>query len=1026
MKASKGVAVALAAVILASSGGVATSLAVAPAAQASSTQSEIDAAVTEILNQTNQERANVGLAPLKLNAAMNTVAQNWTQSMATQQSMIHNPDYQTQLPQPWIRVGENVGQGYTKDTIVAAWMASPGHKANILGDFTHIGIGYWIDDAGRGWFTQDFGKYDVPVLTAPATPTTTVGKFDITAAWTRNWNENVDEYEADLYSAGGTLLQSKMIPVGTETVTFDGLTDMTDYSISILSRSTNALGEQFVSPATTVTATTLEDLPTVTEPLNLSLVPGETDISAHWDAPAEYNGTLQPYTVELIRGGVVIATDQTPDVNYTFTGLANNTSYIVRVTATSAVRTKTASAQTTLGATTLLSSVAFVSEPTNVTVVSNTFSSVTANWGVPTTQTGNSLKYLVRLSTPGQRDINVETTNLSYTFEGLTQNTPYTVTVQSNVTADNGVNNYTTNGIVTSLNTIPDYNAVMVTAPALHPVDMHPNYASLSWDAPATLVGNLDNYTVTVKQTGQADRVFTTMNPFFVVTDLAENNTYSFEVRANASSLNGVNKATAVSETLNGVTPYAPSTVIVSAPGNISANLPTPTEVSVSWDAPTGVVGNLTGYNVTLKKDGNVVDSAQVTGLSTNFAGLESGAQYTIEVVAQATSPDMTNNAVSDITSVQFSTDGVEVSAPRMLNVSTLSYNSLQASWMSPEVVVGTLTGYDVTLKQNGNIVAATSTTNPSYTFGNLKSNTAYTVEVQAKAVSYDRRSQSMSPIADSNVMTMRSPVVNVEAPTAWVSNVGTDQLDVSWNHPSVTGFITGYKVTVMQGENIYLMMPLSLFSTSTTITGLNPNTSYTVSVSATAMSEDGNNYATTASNAVTVTTNDAPVVTPPVVTPPVVTPPVVTPPVVTPPVVTPPVVTPPVFGGTVVFPPVTAPAKEAFAPVANPFEVQSEPASAPSEQPAPAETPAPEPSATATAPATSPVQTSVPETTSPAQTPEAEAPVKIQASTGDEEKLNAKNASSATPVVIGGSLAVLFGALVVWIVSRIRMARKR
>ena len=76
---------------------------------------------------------------------MNSVAQNWTQAMAANRSMSHNPDFSRELPQPWMRLGENVAYGYAASSVVAAWMASPGHKANILGDFTHIAR-IWLEE----------------------------------------------------------------------------------------------------------------------------------------------------------------------------------------------------------------------------------------------------------------------------------------------------------------------------------------------------------------------------------------------------------------------------------------------------------------------------------------------------------------------------------------------------------------------------------------------------------------------------------------------------------------------------------------------------------------------------------------------------------------------------------------------------------------------------------------------------------------------------------------------------------------
>ena len=51
--------------------------------------------------------------------------------------------------------GENIAKGYASpQTVVNAWMNSPGHRANILNaSYTHIGVGYV--SAGNHW-TQMF------------------------------------------------------------------------------------------------------------------------------------------------------------------------------------------------------------------------------------------------------------------------------------------------------------------------------------------------------------------------------------------------------------------------------------------------------------------------------------------------------------------------------------------------------------------------------------------------------------------------------------------------------------------------------------------------------------------------------------------------------------------------------------------------------------------------------------------------------------------------------------------------------
>jgi hypothetical protein len=108
----------------------------------------------ELLNATNAFRAQNGLAPLALNAQLNNSAQSKAQHMVNNNYWAHNaPDGTT----PWyffdaagynyIRAGENLAYGFaTSQDTVNGWIASPGHRANILGDYQDVGFGF-VDGA---------------------------------------------------------------------------------------------------------------------------------------------------------------------------------------------------------------------------------------------------------------------------------------------------------------------------------------------------------------------------------------------------------------------------------------------------------------------------------------------------------------------------------------------------------------------------------------------------------------------------------------------------------------------------------------------------------------------------------------------------------------------------------------------------------------------------------------------------------------------------------------------------------------
>lgn len=119
------------------------------------------AAQKRILADTNAFRAKHGLRALEIDPAMSRVATNWSRRMGTTENFQHNPNYAQQIPSGWVRAAENIAAGQQTASVVNAWINSEGHRANMLGDHTHIGIGAVTVPGSRyvRYFTQVFAKY---------------------------------------------------------------------------------------------------------------------------------------------------------------------------------------------------------------------------------------------------------------------------------------------------------------------------------------------------------------------------------------------------------------------------------------------------------------------------------------------------------------------------------------------------------------------------------------------------------------------------------------------------------------------------------------------------------------------------------------------------------------------------------------------------------------------------------------------------------------------------------------------------
>jgi len=132
---------------------------VALAAEATPAAATAASARAAILADTNAARRTGGHASLRETSAMDAVAQAWAKKLVKSGELAHNPNYSSAIPSGWTRAGENVAGGYSYSRVTDAWLDSPGHRANIMGDFTDIGIGYAVDSSGTAWAVQNFAKY---------------------------------------------------------------------------------------------------------------------------------------------------------------------------------------------------------------------------------------------------------------------------------------------------------------------------------------------------------------------------------------------------------------------------------------------------------------------------------------------------------------------------------------------------------------------------------------------------------------------------------------------------------------------------------------------------------------------------------------------------------------------------------------------------------------------------------------------------------------------------------------------------
>tara|TARA_R110002073_G_scaffold335987_1_gene529753 strand:+ start:20478 stop:20963 length:486 start_codon:yes stop_codon:yes gene_type:complete len=121
-----------------------------------------EASITqEILKLVNSHRKSVGKSSLARNDFADQLATDHTNYMISKNQISHdNFNQRFQELQQNVNAksaGENVASGYpTAESVMDGWINSSGHKANIEGDFTHIGITAIKNSQGSYYYTQLF------------------------------------------------------------------------------------------------------------------------------------------------------------------------------------------------------------------------------------------------------------------------------------------------------------------------------------------------------------------------------------------------------------------------------------------------------------------------------------------------------------------------------------------------------------------------------------------------------------------------------------------------------------------------------------------------------------------------------------------------------------------------------------------------------------------------------------------------------------------------------------------------------
>jgi hypothetical protein len=201
-------------------------------------------AAAQFLVKTNQTRVAAGLAPLVRDTGLDAMAADWSNHMAgvyaangglvqdpaapndcNRSALCHRPDLGpsfTAIDPGWRKGGENIGVGDDVDVIQHAFVSSPGHYANIVGDYDRVGIGV-VTTADRLWVTLDFMQagavtgytgMDSAVPTGSGPPVAAVTSLSARARFTPAQPQRILDTRSGSPLGGGASLSLKVAGVG--------------------------------------------------------------------------------------------------------------------------------------------------------------------------------------------------------------------------------------------------------------------------------------------------------------------------------------------------------------------------------------------------------------------------------------------------------------------------------------------------------------------------------------------------------------------------------------------------------------------------------------------------------------------------------------------------------------------------------------------------------------------------------------------------------------------------------------------
>ncbi|KAM9072644.1 phosphatidylinositol phosphatase PTPRQ isoform 7-T8 [Megaptera novaeangliae] len=460
-------------------------------------------------------------------------------------------------------------------------------------------------------------------------------------------------------------------------------------------------------------------------------------------------------------------------------------------------------------------------------------SSILLYWDPPEYPNGKITHYTIyAMELDTNRAFQMTTIDNSFLITGLKKYTKYKMRVAASTSVGES--------------SLSEANDIFVRTPEDEPesspqdvevIDVTASEISLKWSPPEKPSGIIVAYEVLYKN---IDALFmkNTSTTNIILRNLKPYTLYNISVRSYTRFGHGNQLSSLLSVRTS-------ETVPDSAPENITYKNISSGEIELSFLPPNSPNGIIQEYTIYLKKsDGSEERIINTTSLTQNIKGLKKYTQYIIEVSASTLKGEGVRSAPTSVLTEEDAPD----SPPQDFSVKQLSGVTVQLSWQPPLEPNGIILYYTVYVWDRSSLKNI-NVTETSLEFSDLDYNVEYSAYVTASTRFGDGKTRS-------NIINFRTPEGAPSDPPKDVhyANLSSSSVLLFWTPPSKPNGIIQYYSVYYRNTSGTFVKNISGFQTEAKLVGLEPVSTYSISISAFTKVGNGNQF----SNVVKFTTQES------------------------------------------------------------------------------------------------------------------------------------------------------------------------